>query len=181
MDHNRNCLKKVVALDVESVIADTHKAWITKYNKSFTTDDITDWDFKSLNDWNENLESFLDETDTLWNNNPEKNIPAMVPNLKEVTTHLKPFDIVTSRGTLSGIKKWVDYHQLEYRAIVFISDKQSKAELKYDIYIDDNPSLASKLSKSQFLWLVSQPYNQDVQESKQVRRITSILEITKHR
>ena len=103
----------------------------------------------------------------------------MVPNLKEVTTHLKPFDIVTSRGTLSGIKKWVDYHQLEYRAIVFIPDKHSKADLKYDVFIDDNPYLASKLSKNQFLWLISQPYNKDVRETKQIRRITSILEVTK--
>ena len=179
MDHKCNCLENVVALDVESVIADTHKAWIAHYKKEFTIDDITDWNFESLKAWNENLESFLDETNSLWNNNPEKHIPAMVPNLKEVTTHLKPFDIVTSRGTLSGIKKWVDYHQLEYRAIVFISEKQSKADLKYDIFIDDNPDLASKLSKNQFLWLISQPYNQDVQETKQVRRIASIHEVTK--
>ncbi len=177
MNHNCNCLERVVALDVESVIADTHKAWITQYNKSFTIDNITDWNFKSLKAWNENLESFLDETDSLWNNNPEKHIPPIVTNLKEATDHLKPFDIVTSRRTLSGIKKWVDFHQLEYRAIVYISDKQSKADLKYKVFIDDNPALASQLKKDQFLWLISQPYNQNVQESRQICRVDSILEV----
>ena len=101
----------------------------------------------------------------------------MVPNLKEITTHLKPFDIVTSRRTLSGIKKWLDFYGLEPRAIVYISEKQSKADLKYEVFIDDNPALASKLKKDQFLWLISQPYNQNVQESKQVCRIDSIIEI----
>jgi len=178
MNHSCNCLERVVALDVESVLADTHKAWITQYNKSFTINDITDWDFKSLKAWNENLESFLEETDSLWNNSPEKHIPPMVPNLKEVTDRLKPFDIVTSRRTLSGIKKWVDFYELEYRAIVYISEKQSKADLKYEVFIDDNPALASKLKKDQFLWLISQPYNQNIQESRQVCRIDSILEVS---
>ena len=177
MDHNCNCLERVVALDVESVIADIHEAWIKEYKKSFTLEDIKDWDFKSLKAWNENLESFLNETDSLWNNSPEKHIPTMVPNLKEVTDNLKPFDIVTSRRALSGVKKWVDFHQLEYRAIVYISDKRSKADLMYNVFIDDNPGLASKLKKDQFLWLISQPYNQNVQESKQVCRVDSINEI----
>ena len=177
MNQNCNCLERVVALDVESVIANTHEAWITQYNKGFAVDNITDWNFESLKDWNENLHSFLEESDSLWRNDPEKHIPPMVPDLKEATTHLKPFDIVTSRRTLSGIKKWVDYHQLEYRAIVYISDKRSKADLKYDVFIDDNPCLASKLKKDQFLWLISHPYNQNVQESEQVCRVDSILEV----
>lgn len=177
MDHNCKCLESVVALDVESVLADIHTAWISQFNKSFTIDDITDWEFESLKAWNENLESFLKETDSLWNNSPEKHIPPMVPNLKEITDQLKPFDIVTSRRALSGIKKWVDYHQLEYRAIVYISEKQTKADLHYEVFIDDNPNLASKLKKNQFLWLISQPYNQNVKESKQVRRVNTILEI----
>jgi len=177
MNHNCNCLERVVALDVESVIADIHKAWITEYKKSFTIEDITDWDFKCLNAWNENLESFLVETDSLWNNSPEIHIPPMIPNLKETTDNLKPFDIVTSRRVLSGIKKWADFHQLEYRAIVYISDRRSKADLKYEIFVDDNPGLASKLKKDQFLWLISQPYNQNIQESSQIRRVDSILEV----
>lgn len=170
-------MERVVALDVESVIADTHKGWITRYNKAFTKDDITDWNFESLKTWNENLESFLVESDSLWNNNPEKHIPPMIPDLKEATSHFKPFDIVTSRRALSGVKKWVDFHQLEYRAIVYISDKRSKADLKYEVFIDDNPALASQLSNNQFLWLISQPYNQDIQDSKQVCRVDSILNV----
>ena len=177
MKNNSTPLEHVIALDVESVIADIHNAWINYYNKEFTVDDIRDWEFISLKKWNENLKSFLDETDSLWNNHPEKHIHPMVSNLKEITDHLKPFDIVTSRRTLSGIKRWVDFHQLEYRAIVYISDKQSKARLNYNIFIDDNPSLASKLNEKQFLWLISQPYNQDVKESHRIKRINSIAEV----
>ena len=177
MENNCNCLEQVIALDVESVIADIHKAWIDQYKKEFSITDILDWDFNALEKWNESLASFLDETDSLWNNHPEKHIPPMIPNIKEVTDRLKPFDIVTSRRTLSGIKRWVDFYQLDYRAIVYISDKKSKAKLNYDVFIDDNPGLASKLSENQFLWLISQPYNQDVKESKQVKRISSIVDV----
>ncbi len=174
MEHTCKCTQKIVALDVESVLADIHSAWITHYKKEFTIEDITDWDFLSLKKWNESLKTFLDETDLLWTNSPEE-IPPTVSNLKEATNHLKPFDIVTSRRTLGGIIKWVEYHQLEYRAIVYVSD--DKATLDYCMYIDDNPNLASKIKDNQFLWLISQPYNQQIHESSQIRRIKSILEV----
>ena len=96
MEHSCKCTQKIVALDVESVLADIHSAWITQYKKKFTIKDITDWDFLSLKRWNETLKTFLEETDNLWAKFPEK-IPPTVPNLKEATRHLKPFDIVTSR------------------------------------------------------------------------------------
>ncbi|MHA1976229.1 MAG: 5' nucleotidase, NT5C type [Candidatus Hodarchaeales archaeon] len=175
MEHNCKCTQKIIALDVESVLADIHSAWITQYKKTFTKDDITDWDFKSLRKWKEDLKTFLDETDNLWVNNSKK-IPPTVPNLKEATRHLKPFDIVTSRRSLGGIIKWVEYHQLEYRAIVYVPD--DKADLDYCMYVDDNPNLAKKLKDNQFLWLISQPYNLQVKESSQIRRVNSILETT---
>ncbi|PWI48156.1 hypothetical protein CEE45_08300 [Candidatus Heimdallarchaeota archaeon B3_Heim] len=173
MEHSCKCTQKIVALDVESVLADIHSAWITQYKKKFTIKDITDWDFISLKRWNETLKTFLEETDNLWEKFPEK-IPPTVPNLKEVTRHLKPFDIVTSRRTLGGIIKWVEYHQLEYRAIVYVPD--NKADLDYCMYIDDNPKLATKLKDNQFLWLISQPYNLQVHESSQIQRVNSIIE-----
>ncbi len=177
MEHSCKCTQQIVALDVESVLADIHTAWITHYNKEFTINDITDWDFKSLKTWNESLESFLDETDHLWENNPKK-IAPIVPNLKEATEHLKPFDIVTSRRTLGGIINWVEYHKLEYRAIVYVPD--NKANLDYCMYIDDNPNLALSIKDNQFLWLISQPYNQEIEESVQIKRIDSILEAVNH-
>ena len=173
MEHYCKCTQKIIALDVESVLADIHSAWITQYQKEFTIDNITDWNFESLEKWNESLKTFLDETDNLWVNDSKK-IPPMVPNLKEATKHLKPFDIVTSRRTLGGIIEWVEFHQIEYRAIVYVPD--NKADLDYCMYVDDNPNLAAKLKDNQFLWLISQPYNLEVQDSSQIRRITSILE-----
>ena len=178
MEHSCKCTQKIVALDVESVLADIHSAWITQYKKKFTIKDITDWDFLCLKRWNDSLGTFLDETDNLWINNSKK-IPPTVPNLKEATRHLKPFDIVTSRRTLGGIIEWVEYHQLEYRAIVYVPD--NKVDLNYCMYVDDNPNLATKLKDNQFLWLISQPYNQHIQESSKIQRINSILEAANRR
>ena len=175
MKQSCKCTQNIIALDVESVLANIHKSWINHYNKEFTISDITDWDFISLKRWNETLESFLDETDYLWINNPIDSIPPIIPNLKEATNHLKPFDIVTSRRTLGGIIEWVEHYGLEYRAIVYIPD--GKADLDYCMYVDDNPNLAKKLKSNQFLWLISQPYNQEVEESPQIRRINSILDV----
>ena len=175
MSKDCKCFQRVVALDVEGVLANIHVSWISHYKKEFTASDIADWNFRNLSKWNESLESFLDETDKLWENNPQQNIPPVVQDLRSVTARLKPFDIVTSRKTLGGIKAWLDYHQIEYRAIVYIPD--GKAVLNYQIYIDDNPNLASDLKDNQFLWLINQPYNQGVPNSTQVKRVQSITEI----
>ena len=166
---------KVLALDVESVLADIHTAWITHYNKPFTNSDIQDWDFQTLSRYNESLETFLKETDPLWENEPHITIPPIVNNLKHSTMHLKPFDIVTSRRTLGGIKEWLDHHKIEYRAIVYIAE--DKSELNYDVFVDDNPNLALSLKENQFLWLISRPYNQYLEESSQLRRVSSIHEV----
>lgn len=169
-----NCL----ALDIESVLADIHSAWITHYNKSFKQNDIIDWDFERLSRYNESLETFMEETDVLWEDKPHIRIPPLVKNLKQSTKHLKPFDIVTSRGKLGGIKKWLDFHEVEYRAIVYIAE--DKSELNYDVFIDDNPNLALSLKTNQFLWLISWPYNRFIEESPQIRRVSSILDVVNH-
>jgi hypothetical protein len=53
---------------------------------------------------------------------------------------------------------------------------ENKADLDYYMYIDDNPNLALTLKDNQFLWLISQPYNQEIEESSQIKRINSIVE-----
>jgi 5'(3')-deoxyribonucleotidase len=169
---------KVLALDLESVLADIHTAWITHYNKPFTNSDIQDWDFHTLSRYNESLETFLKETDALWKNEPYITIPPIVNDPKKSTNHLKPFDIVTSRGTLGGVKEWLDYHEIEYRAIVYIAE--NKSELNYDVFVDDNPNLALSLREDQFLWLISRPYNQHLEESSHLRRVSSILDVVNH-
>ena len=168
----------VIALDVESVLADIHSAWITHYNKPFTDQEITDWDFQSLKKYNETLETFLEETDILWEDKPYTRIPPLINDLKQSTSHLKTFDIVTARRTLSGIKEWLDFHEIEYRAIVYIPE--DKYELNYKVFVDDNPNLALSLKQDQFLWLVSRPYNRFINDSSQVRRVSSILEVVNH-
>ncbi len=164
----------VIALDLEGVLADILAAWVKEYEKEFRINDVTDWDFTSLRKWNETLEKFLFETDHLWNNNYTK-IPPLIANIKKATDRLKPFDIVTSRHTLDGIKLWLDLHNIDYRAIVYIPDK--KPVLNYKTFIDDNPYIVNTLKDEQFLWLIDHPYNRSVQEKENIKRISSINEV----
>lgn len=169
-----------IALDVDGVLADVIESWLIYSNKirsSISKDEITNWDF-----WKKfkiNRYDFYEELSTCWKN--WNTIPPTEDNLSVITENLSNFgqvDIVTARelSTDSFVKNWLDQHDITYQNYVSVIDGTMKADLDYDVFIDDSPLNAIKfLEREKNVLLYSQPWNQSITNSN-IQRIFTLSE-----
>ena len=169
-----------IALDVDGVLADVIESWLTYSNKirpSISKDDITNWDF-----WKKfkiNRYDFYEELTSCWKN--WNSIPPTEDNLSIVTQNLSNFgqvDIVTAweSSTDSFVKNWLKLHDVTYQNYVSVIDGPMKADLDYDVFIDDSPLNAIKfLKRKKNVFLYSQPWNQHISDQN-VQRISTLSE-----
>ncbi|AJW71847.1 5' nucleotidase, NT5C type [Nitrosopumilus adriaticus] len=168
-----------IALDVDGVLADVIVPWLNFSNKirpKISKNDITDWDF-----WKKyqiNQYDFYTELSSCWKN--WNSIPPTQESLSSVTKNLLKLgqvDIVTARerSTDSFVKNWLNHHKIFFDNYVSVIDGPMKADLDYDIFIDDSPLNTKKfLKNNKTVILYSQPWNQHISDNN-VHRI-SILE-----
>ncbi len=169
-----------IALDVDGVLADVIESWLIYSNKirsSISKDEITNWDF-----WKKfkiNRYDFYEELSTCWKN--WNTIPPTEDNLSVITENLSNFgqvDIVTARelSTDSFVKNWLNQHDITYQNYVSVIDGTMKADLDYDVFIDDSPLNAIKfLEREKNVLLYSQPWNQSITNSN-IQRIFTLSE-----
>ena len=172
-----------IALDVDGVLADVIESWLNYSNSirpKISKHDITAWDF-----WKKfeiNQYDFYSELSSCWKN--WNSIPPTEENLSFITKELSNFgqvDIVTARerSTDSFVKSWLDHHDISYDHYVSVIDGPMKADLDYDLFIDDSPLNAEKfLKRDKKIILYSQPWNQHVSEN-QIHRISNLSEAIK--
>ena len=100
-------------------------------------------------------------------------------NLSDITKNLSTLgqvDIVTARerSTDSFVKNWLNYHDISYDNYVSVIDGPMKADLDYDIFIDDSPLNTIKfLENNKKVILYSQPWNQHISNNK-IFRISNL-------
>lgn len=169
-----------IALDVDGVLADVIKSWLIYNNKirpNISKDDITNWDF-----WKKfkiNRYDFYEELTSCWKN--WNSIPPTEDNLSITTQNLSNFgqvDIVTAResSTDSFVKSWLKLHDVTYQNYVSVIDGPMKADLDYDVFIDDSPLNAIKFLKhKKNVFLYSQPWNQHISDQN-IQRISTLSE-----
>jgi len=169
-----------IALDVDGVLADVIKSWLIYSNKirdNISKDEITNWDF-----WKKfkiNRYDFYEELSTCWKN--WNAIPPTEENLSAITENLSNIgqvDIVTARelSTDSFVKDWLKHHDITYDNYVSVIDGPLKADLDYDVFIDDSPLNTIKfLERKKNVLLYSQPRNQNISDPK-VQRIFTLSE-----
>jgi len=169
-----------IALDVDGVLADVIESWLINNNKirsSISKDEITNWNF-----WEKfkiNRYDFYEELSTCWKN--WRTIPPTEDNLSIITENLSNFgqvDIVTARelSTDSFVKNWLKQHNITYTNYVSVIDGTMKADLDYDVFIDDSPLNAIKfLEHKKKVFLYSQPWNQNISNSN-IQRIFTLSE-----
>jgi 5'(3')-deoxyribonucleotidase len=156
-----------IALDVDGVLADVIDTWLNYSNQtrpSISKEEISSWDF-----WKKfkiNRYDFYKELTLCWKN--WNTLPPTEPNLDRITQNLSEFgqvDIVTARelSTDNFVKDWLEFHGIIYDKYVSVADGTMKANLDYDLFIDDSPLNAEKFSeqKKNFL-LYSQPWNKHI-------------------
>jgi len=174
-----------VACDVEGTLADIHSLWLLKLYFKEGLDiplEKIDWDFSNLEGHLEKpLQKFLKDTQDIWKYKPdliqftEKNLEEEIKTLYTIN----PFDLVTSRNEIGGIKKWCDLHNIPYKEIIFVRQIEDKSNYDYDIFIDDSPRLADSIERSNrgTLLLYDRPWNREVDESSRVKRVKSFEEV----
>ena len=164
-----------IALDVDGVLADIIFVWLDQYNKthkkSITSDDIVQWDF-----WKElgfDKYRFYEELSNCWSRwievpPMEQGIAAAVEKLHSVGV----VDIVTARDTASTkyVKKWLEHNKIKYNDYIAVMRGRDKADLDYDIFIDDSPhNVVMIASKGKNALLYDQPWNKSITDTKIVR------------
>lgn len=169
-----------IALDVDGVLADVIESWLKYSNQKrspISKEDITSWDFWKK--FNINRYDFYKELTMCWKN--WNDLPPMETNLSEITQNLSDFgqvDIVTARelSTDNFVKNWLKFHGVVYENYVSVIDGTMKADLDYDLFIDDSPLNIKKFieNKKNFL-LYSQPWNKNISNLKG-KRIDSLLD-----
>jgi len=169
-----------IALDVDGVLADVIESWLIYNNKIrpiISKDDITNWDF-----WKKfkiNRYDFYEELTSCWKN--WNSIHPTEDNLSIVTQNLSNFgqvDIVTARelSTDSFVKNWLKLHDITYQNYVSVIDGPMKADLDYDVFIDDSPLNTIKfLKRKKNVFLYSQPWNRHISDQN-IQRISTLSE-----
>ena len=167
-----------IALDVDGVLADVIVSWLEHNNKirsEILKHEITDWDFWKK--FNINQYDFYAELSKCWEN--WSNIPPTETKLSEFTEKISQFgdvDIVTARerSTDSFVKNWLEHHDIVFENYVSVASGPMKADLDYDVFIDDSPLNAMKISQNQKrIFLYDQPWNQNIAD-KRINRISNL-------
>ena len=172
-----------IALDVDGVLADVIVSWIQINNQNRTKiskNDVTSWDF--WKQFNIDRFDFYSELSKCWENWNE--IPPTEKNLQQSTKLLNQnatVDIVTAREqyTDTFVKNWLNHFNISYDNYVSVIDGTMKADLDYDLFIDDSPLNAEKFTlKNKKFLLYNQPWNQNIQ-LKNVNRISNLFDVVK--
>jgi 5'(3')-deoxyribonucleotidase len=170
-----------IALDVDGVLADVIESWLLINNKKrpkLLKENIKNWDF-----WKEfeiNKFDFYKELTSCWKN--WTSIPTTEKNLSSTSktlSNLGQVDIVTARerSTDTFVKNWLKFHEIVYENYVTVIDGPMKADLDYDVFIDDSPLNTIKfLKNSKNVFLYNQPWNQGI-ENKKIKRIFKLSEV----
>jgi len=162
-----------IALDVESVLADSHEAVYRSTDKLTYQDLYDSWKFDSRA-W----QIYIGASDAIWRHKPDTIAPEE-PNLLEYVARIREshsVDILTARLHVDEqIVWWLAEHDISYDN--FISTNKPKYEFdEYDLFIDDNPRIFDKCD----LLLRHQPWNThcNTEESERCERIHSLADVT---
>lgn len=168
-----------IALDVESTLADTGTPFRDEYESrnGWRPGEWTDWDFEDVDF---DVREYLEITGHNWKHNTgdipptERNLAAKVFMLYEDAEYL---DIVTGRkGFQEYIEAWLATQGVAYDDYVEVDGQAAKADLGYDIYIDDAPRHVDEIGDDQFLFLYDQPYNRDMELPANAVRVRSLAQ-----
>ncbi len=170
-----------IALDVDGVLADIILVWINEYNKKYNAviekQIIEHWDFWKKLGIDEN--EFYCQLSNCWSQ--WKEVPLMEYDIANAVNKLYSVgivDIVTARDRESTeyVINWLKHNNIKYNKYVAVPDGRDKANLDYDVFIDDSPHNAvSIISKGKNVLLYDQPWNKSVTDKKIVR-IKKIIE-----
>ncbi len=168
-----------IALDVDGVLADVITSWIRTSKTDIHVQDIKSWDF--WKDLEIPRDTFHTQLDSCWNN--WSGIPPTESDLGDKTSRLSDLgdvDIVTARSpdTDTSVKAWLRYHGIVYRNYVSVAAGVMKADLDYDVFIDDSPITATKMiTENKQMILYTQPWNLHVTGLMRIKSLSDVTQL----
>jgi uncharacterized HAD superfamily protein len=143
---------------------------------------------QSFNEWNAwrtahiTKNEFFRTLDEAWLN--WKEIPELEIRIGEKVKRIEAFgqvDIVTGRspGTVPFAKAWLREHQVVYHSFVRTENTRAKADLHYEVFIDDSAELMSAISSTanSLGILYSQPWNSKAAPMRRIFRVNQWSQI----
>lgn len=172
--------KPRLAVDFDSVLANTSAVafdLICGPDHNYTVEDVESWTW-GFDEFGEIR--YLNALWNAWTLRPYE-VPKMEVDVEGKMGALNDkyhVDIVTAHpdnyGISEGKKKWLDHQNIPHEKYYAVSTDESKADLDYDAFIDDKPSLPSEASADQTVYLRDQAWNQDAEGD--YIRVKSILD-----
>ena len=174
-----------IALDVDGVLADVMQAWLAMTNPGrlapLAKSDMSRWDFWARR--NIRKRDFYAQLDACWKS--WESIPPTEPGLAEsvrLLSGMGAVDIVTARtpDTNRYVRLWLGEFGIAYDGYVQVAAGRMKADLDYDVFIDDSPVNAEAfLRNGKRVMLYEQPWNADTREADLLVRVSSIAQAAK--
>ena len=167
-----------IAIDLDGVLADTMVTFCKILNKRdstrFTADSFVRWNaWEIAQITKDEFFRMLDEAWFAW-----KEIPPIEENIGGKIMRIRPFgkvDIVTGRSleTVQPAKAWLKQHDVSYDKFVRTISTMAKADLVYDVFIDDSAELMSILASraDRHGILYTQPWNRSAMSIPRVFRV----------
>ena len=153
-----------IALDMDSTLAAISTATMAELgDEDRTYDDIETWNWV-IDEYGG--DTFFDQFFEIWSERPET-IDPLEDNLDDTVSRLRDLGkvhLVTNQrdsdAVTEGKMQWLDSHGIEVDEFVGVEPGRSKAELNYDVYIDDKPALPGNLNGEK-MYLRDHPYNRE--------------------
>jgi len=172
------------AIDLDGVLADTAKSLCRILNSRYSTA-YTPEVFDRWNAWEVaqiSRDEFLRTLDEAWFD--WRTMPAIESELASKVLRLTKFgtiDIVTGRSevTVPFAREWLQLQGITYTNFVRTASVNAKADLDYDIFIDDSEFLMSLIA-SRLIGvgiLYTQPWNRSAKNMPRIFRANSWEEI----
>jgi uncharacterized HAD superfamily protein len=185
LSRSRSRLK--IAVDLDGVLAESMVVWCELANKEFGThlklEDLDSWaSWKKFQISKDDFYRILDASWEEW-----KQIPPTEPGIASKVAQVEKFgtiDVVTGRSkqTEDAAREWVETQKVRYNRFVRVEGWREKADMDYDVIIDDAPDLMPLVSRRLIVWgvLYDRPWNQNVPELRKILRVKSWNQIPRH-
>lgn len=176
--------RRTLAIDLDSVLADTMVIWVEEFNKrnnsSINKDNIISWDISKTLDISitEVSDIFTCIWDKRW-----KDIPSTEPSIDNTVSnlHSKGFriSILTKRyrSSVGNVIKWLDFHKIHCDDLLFVYDDAPKTNYPFDILVDDAPINFSQLVHPRIGILFNQPWNKNFTWPIRIDSLSEVINI----
>jgi len=175
-----------IAIDLDDVLAQTNQRMLSILNNDFgfdppiTLEAFSEWDwwsvvepFKTIGEkyGNQAAQNIAWRLYSIawWNPMKVEPMPGAIQAMKTLYAN-KDFqvDVVSARqlNSLKDVMIWLNHHGIGFRSFVSLDafGPHNKAELDYDMYIDDSPSLVKYMYNHphKTLLLFDRPWNRNI-------------------